>query len=55
MTEFREAVTYAIYCIGVEGLNTSLKTKEALVYVYDRPIARFCSQIAVIRGTIHFP
>ncbi len=38
MAEFREAVAYAIYCVGVEGLNTSLKTEEALIYVYDRPI-----------------
>ncbi len=29
MAEFREAVGYAIYCVGL-GLNTSL---EALIYV----------------------
>ncbi len=34
MTEFREAVAYAIYCVGLEGgLNTSFKTEEALIYV----------------------
>ncbi len=25
MTEFCEAVAYAIYCVGLEGLHTSLK------------------------------
>ena len=25
MIEFREAVAYAIYCIGLEGSHTSLK------------------------------
>ncbi len=38
MAEFCEAVAYAIYCVGVEGLNTSLKTEEALISGYDRPI-----------------
>ena len=33
MTEFREAVAYAVYCGGLEGLNTSFKTEEALIYV----------------------
>ncbi len=33
MTEFREAVAYAVYCAGLEGLNTSFKTEEALIYV----------------------
>ena len=46
MTEFREAVAYAIYCVGLEGLNTSL---EALIYVYDGPIAGLSSQVAVTR------
>ena len=46
MTEFCEAVAYAIYCVGLEGLNTSLKTEEALIYVYDGPIAGFSSQVA---------
>ncbi len=32
MTEFCEAVAYAIYCVGLEGLHTSLK---ALIYLYD--------------------
>ncbi len=45
MTEFLEAVAYAIYCVGLEGLNTSLKTEEALIYVYDGPIAGFSSQV----------
>ncbi len=37
MTEFCEAVAYAIYCVGLEGLNISL---EALIYVYDGRISR---------------
>ncbi len=28
-----EAVAYAVYCVGLEGLNTSFKTEEALIYV----------------------
>ncbi len=35
MTEFCEAVAYAIYCVGLEGLHTSLKPGEALIYLYD--------------------
>ncbi len=35
MTEFCEAVAYAIYCVGLEGLHTSLKPAEALIYLYD--------------------
>ncbi len=47
LTEFREAVAYAIYCVGlVEGLNTSL---EALIYVYDGLIAELSSQVAFKR------
>ncbi len=38
-----EAVAYAIYCVGLEGLNTSL---EALIYVYD---AGLSSLVAVKR------
>ncbi len=54
MTEFYEAVAYAINCVGLEGLDTSL---EVLIYVYDGPIAGLSSQVAVKRGTIiiHFP
>ncbi len=33
MTESCEAVAYAVYCVGLKGLNTSFKTKEALIYV----------------------
>ncbi len=29
MTEFCEAVAYAIYCVGLEGLHSSLKPEEA--------------------------
>ncbi len=47
MAKFRVAVAYAIYCVGVEGLNTSFKTEEALIYVYDGPIAGLSSQVAV--------
>ncbi len=58
MTEFGEAVAYAIYCVGLihrlEGLNTSLKTEEALIYVYNGPIAGLSSQVAVKRHrTLH--
>ncbi len=42
MTEFLEAVAYAIYCVGLEGLNTSL---EALIYVYNGRIAGLSSQV----------
>ncbi len=31
MNEFCEAVAYAIYCVGLEGLHTSLKPEEALI------------------------
>ena len=49
MTEFCEAVGYAIYCVGlVACLITSLKTEEALIYIYDGPIAGLSSQVAVI-------
>ena len=34
MTEFCEAVAYAVYYVGLEGLNTSFKTEEALINVY---------------------
>ncbi len=33
VTEFHEAVAYAIYYIGLEGLHTSLKPKETLIYL----------------------
>ncbi len=35
MTEFCEAVAYnyAVYCIGLEGLNSSFKAEETLIYV----------------------
>ncbi len=33
MTEFREAVAYAVYCVGLEGLNTSFKIEEALMHL----------------------
>ena len=49
MTEIREAVAYVFYCVGLEGLNTSLKTEEALIYVYDGPIAGLSSQVTVKR------
>ncbi len=35
MTEFREAVAYAVYCVGLDSLNTSFKAEEALIYVQD--------------------
>ncbi len=33
MTKFCEAVAYAVYCVDLEGLNTSFKTEDALIYV----------------------
>ncbi len=33
MIEFCEAVAYAVYCVGLKGLNTSFKTEETLIYV----------------------
>ena len=33
LTEFCEAVAYAVYCVGLEGLNTSFNTEETLIYV----------------------
>ena len=30
-----EAVAYALHCLGQEGLHTSLKPEEALIYLYD--------------------
>ncbi len=38
MTEFCEVVAYAIYCVDLEGLHTSLKPEEALIYLYDGPM-----------------
>ncbi len=35
MTELCEAVAYAIYCVGLEGLHTSLKPEEAFIYLYN--------------------
>ncbi len=34
MTEFCEAVAYAyaVYCVALEGLHTSLKPEQALIY-----------------------
>ncbi len=39
MTEFCEAVAYAMYCAGLEGLHTSL---EALIYVYTMVVWSSC-------------
>ena len=47
MTEFFEAVTYAIYCVGLEGLHTSLKLEEPLIYLYDGIMVELSSQAAV--------
>ncbi len=39
-----EAVAYALYCVGREGLLTSLKPEEALIYLYDgRMVGLSCS------------
>ncbi len=34
MTEFCEAVAYCVQ-LGLEGLHTSLKPEEALIYLYE--------------------
>ncbi len=47
MTEFCEAVAYAIYCVGLEGLHTSLKPGEALIYLYDGRMVELSWQAAV--------
>ncbi len=51
MTEFCEAVAYAIYCVGLEGLHTSLKPEEAVIYLYDGRMVELSSQATV--GSIH--
>ncbi len=33
-----ETVAYALHCLGHERLHTSLKPKEALIYLYDGPM-----------------
>ncbi len=38
MTGFREAVVYALYFVGREGLHTILKPEEATIYLYDSRI-----------------
>ncbi len=30
-----EAVAYALHCLGQEGLHTSLKPEEGLIYLYN--------------------
>ncbi len=40
-------MAYAIHCVGLEGLNTSFKTEETFIYVYDGPIAGLSLQVAV--------
>ncbi len=40
------AVAYAIYCVGLEGLRTSLKPEEALIYLYDGLMVELSSQAA---------
>ncbi len=42
-----EAVAYALHCLGQEDLHTSLKPKEALIYLYDGCMVRLSSQAAV--------
>ncbi len=44
MTEFCEAVPYAIYCVG---LHTSLEPEEALIYLYDGRMVELSLQAAV--------
>ncbi len=38
---------YAVYCIGQEGLLTSLKPEEALICLYDGHMVGLSSQAAV--------
>ncbi len=42
-----EAVAYALHCCGQEGLHTSLKLEEALIYLYDGHMVGLSSQAAV--------
>lgn len=34
-TEFREAVAYALCCVGLEDLTLKPKQEEALIHLYD--------------------
>ncbi len=54
MTEFCEAVAYAIYCVGLEGLHNSLKPEEAVIYLYDGRMVELSSQ-ATVGSIIDFP
>ncbi len=42
-----EVVVYALHCLGQEGLHTSLKSEEALIYLYDDRMVGLSSQAAV--------
>ena len=42
-----EAVAYALLCLGQEGLHTSLKPEEALIYFYNGRMVGLSSQAAV--------
>ncbi len=42
-----EAVAYALHCLGQEGLHTSLKPEEGLIYLYDGRMVRLSSQASV--------
>ena len=42
-----EAVAYALHCLGQEGLYTSLKPEEGLIYLYDGRMVGLSSQAAV--------
>ncbi len=44
MTDFHEAVAYAIYYVCLEGLHTSLKPEEA---IYGGRMVELSSQAAV--------
>ncbi len=42
-----EAVAYAFHCLGQEGLHTSLKPEEGLIYLYDGRMVGLSSQASV--------
>ncbi len=41
---------YALYCVGQEGLHTSLKPEEALIYLYDGRMAGMMSELGAVQA-----
>ncbi len=46
-----EAVAYAPHCLGQEGLHTSLKPEEGVIYLYDGRMVRLSSVGSTIGST----